>query len=55
MNHDEISITTAASRLGVNRATVWRWIKNGQLAAKRVGPKIIRVNTADVDRLVTPA
>lgn len=54
--HDDIwiSITVAAQRLGVNRATVWRWTKNGQLSAIRLGPKMIRVLAADLDRLATP-
>lgn len=27
----------AAKELGVNRITVWRWIKNGRFAIQRIG------------------
>ena len=29
----------AARLLGINRITIWRWVKNGKLNAQRIGEK----------------
>lgn len=44
-----LSITQAAERAGVSRDTIRRRIADGTLPAYRVGPKLIRVDAADVD------
>lgn len=42
----------AARALGVSLATLDRWIGRGVIRANRVGPKIIRVPTAEVVRVL---
>ncbi len=51
---DFITVAEAAKRLHVSHPTVWRWIKSGRLPASRVGPKSIRIRSADLERLVQP-
>lgn len=36
--------------LGVHRVTVRRWVGQGILKGKRVGPRNIRIHRAEVDR-----
>lgn len=49
-----LDIVAAADRLGVSTKTIRRMIARGELPAYRVGSKIIRLETADVDRLLRP-
>lgn len=49
-----ISITQAAALLGVSTRTIRRWIAAGELPATRIGPKLLRIHTEDIDRLGTP-
>lgn len=44
-----LSIAQAAERAGVSPDTIRRRIADGTLPAYRVGPKLIRVDAADVD------
>jgi len=44
----------AAETLKVSQITVSRWIKQGRLAASRVGPRAIRIRRSDLDAVVTP-
>jgi excisionase family DNA binding protein len=37
------SVAEVAQLLGVSRTTVWRWIRAGQLPARRIGPRTLRV------------
>lgn len=46
-----LSIDAAADHLGVNPRTIRRRIADGSLPAYRIGPKILRIDPADVDRL----
>jgi excisionase family DNA binding protein len=46
-----ISINQAADRLGVNPRTIRRMVSRGQLTAYRVGNKIVRLDSDDVDAL----
>lgn len=43
-----------ATHARVDRSTVYRWIRTGQLRAVRVGPRAIRVRAEDLDELLTP-
>ena len=47
-----IDVRATALRLGVSPQTVRRMISRGALAAFRVGPKLIRLDSDEVDRLV---
>jgi excisionase family DNA binding protein len=44
-----LSPQEAAWLLGVAPWTVRAWIRDGRLKAVRLGPKMIRINRADVD------
>ena len=48
------TIQEAADYLSVNRETVRRMIARGELKAHRVGPRLIRIDPADVMRLRRP-
>jgi excisionase family DNA binding protein len=40
----------AAAYLGIGKSTVLRYIREGRLEAKRVGPKLLRFETGALDR-----
>lgn len=42
-----------ATRLGVDRTTVWRWIKDGKLPAFRPGRNVTRISEVDLDAFIT--
>lgn len=44
----------AADYCGVDYRTILRWIAAGYLNATRVGPKLIKVDVAQLDNLMTP-
>jgi excisionase family DNA binding protein len=48
------SLAQAAARTDVSVKTLRRRISAGQLTAYRYGPKIIRLDPRDVDRLMRP-
>src|SRR5205807_2315619 len=50
-----LSLKEAASELGVSKVTVQRWIKQGRLAAQRVGPRKLRILQSDLATVVAPA
>jgi excisionase family DNA binding protein len=47
-----IAIAAAAKRDGVSTKTIRRYIAAGLLTAYRVGPRLIRVDLAEVDALL---
>ena len=47
------SVGDAAARVGVSTKTVRRWIASGQLAGYRMGPRLLRVDPDDLDRMLT--
>ena len=49
-----IGLTEAAERCGVHYRTVRRWIATGKLNAVRVGPKLLKVDAADLDAIMHP-
>ncbi|MFK5584338.1 excisionase family DNA-binding protein [Serinicoccus sp. LYQ131] len=46
------SLTEASQRTGLSTRTLRRRIAEGQLPAYRTGPRILRLDTEDVDRLM---
>ncbi len=51
-NRDYETLREAADRLGVSDRTLRRRIADGDLMAYRLGKRLIRVRTADVDALL---
>ena len=49
-----ISVTEAAERLGVNYRTIRRWIAAGHIDAVRVGPRLLKIDAAQLDRVMSP-
>ncbi len=47
------SVGDAAARVGVSTKTVRRWIASGQLAGYRMGPRLLRVDPDEFDRMLT--
>lgn len=50
----ELSVAEAAARHGVDHKTIRRAIARGDLAARRIGPRLIRIRVADLDAWGTP-
>lgn len=46
------TVAETAERLKCSTKTVRRYIADGRLTAYRVGPKMLRVDQADVDQLL---
>ena len=54
-SHPEmISVTEAAGRLGVNYRTIRRWIAVGRIDAVRVGPRLLKIDAAQLERVMSP-
>jgi excisionase family DNA binding protein len=49
-----LTLAEAADTLGVHPRTVRRMIARGDLAAVRIGPRLLRVRAADVEALGRP-
>jgi len=49
-----LPIKSAAERANVHPNTIRNLIKSGRLSAVRIGSKIIRVHSTDLDALFTP-
>jgi excisionase family DNA binding protein len=47
-----ISITDAAAYADVSPRTIRRWIATGRLPGYRVGPRLVKVDLADLDAVV---
>ena len=45
------SILDAATRVGVSTKTVRRWISTGHLHGYRMGPRLLRVDPDELDRM----
>jgi excisionase family DNA binding protein len=48
------SIAAVADALGCSTRTVRRYISDGRLTGYRMGPRLIRVDMAEVDALLSP-
>jgi excisionase family DNA binding protein len=49
-----VSIVAAAAELGVSTKTIRRRIADGSLTAYRIGPRVIRVDLAEMESLLRP-
>ena len=49
-----LNIVEAADRLGCNERTIRRYVADGRLRAWRLGPRMVRIERAEVDALLTP-
>ncbi|MDQ1306118.1 MAG: hypothetical protein QG671_1950 [Actinomycetota bacterium] len=49
-----IGLQEAADRCGVCYRTIRRYVASGRLNAVRVGPRLLKVNAADVEALKLP-
>ncbi|UOG22160.1 helix-turn-helix domain-containing protein [Gordonia amicalis] len=54
MGQKFLSVEQAGQIVGVSGRTIRRWVASGQLTGYRVGPKLLRVSAAELDRLATP-
>jgi excisionase family DNA binding protein len=48
------SISGAAEYAGVSTRTIRRYIAAGRLTGYRIGPRLIKINLAEVDALLSP-
>lgn len=48
-----LSISEAAEQRGLSDSTIRRLISRGELRAYRIGPRLIRIDPADLDALFT--
>jgi excisionase family DNA binding protein len=46
-----ISMTEAAGRLDISTRTLRRYIAAGRLTAYRIGPRLIKIDAAELDQL----
>ena len=53
-DNELLTIAEAAKTLKVSTVTIHRWLKQGRLTAYRVGPRAIRIDRAELSRLLTP-
>jgi len=49
-----ISLTEAADRLGVHVRTLRRYIAQGRITGHRVGPRLVKLDVAEVDNFARP-
>jgi len=47
-----MTIPEVARRLGVCRATVWRWVNSGRLPGSKVGPNTWRFSEANIQEFL---
>ena len=49
-----ISLAEGARRARVHQRTLRRWIDDGIIAGYYVGPRVLRVDPAEIDSILTP-
>ncbi len=52
MTDDYISTKQAAEKYNIAQVTVRKWLLEGRLKGKKVGPKLWRVSEAELDRFI---
>ena len=48
------TVLSAAAYAEVSERTIRRWIETGLLAAKRTATRRVRIDRADLDRIIAP-
>jgi len=48
------SVTQAAAHVGVTAKTIRAYIERGLLTGYRVGPRLVRIDQAELDALIRP-
>lgn len=54
-DHPLLTIPDVAARLNVSERTVRAWIAAGRLAVVRLGPRCVRIEPDEVERMVEEA
>ena len=54
MSSSKIPLSVGAERLGVSGRTLRRYIAQGRLHAYKVGPRMIRVDSDELEALLKP-
>lgn len=49
-----IGLPEAAERCGVHYRTIRRWVATGRLDAVRVGPRLLKIDAAQLETLMQP-
>lgn len=49
-----MTVRQAAQHFNASERTIRRWISKGDLVAHRVGPRFIRIEVGDLERLARP-
>jgi excisionase family DNA binding protein len=49
-----VTVAEAADRLAVSEKSIRRWVSSGRLRAYRTGPRLLRIDPADLDALSLP-
>ena len=47
-----LTVPQAAEYLQVSDRTIWRYIEIGQIEAKRLGPRMVRISKAAIEALI---
>ncbi|MGQ9532540.1 MAG: helix-turn-helix domain-containing protein [Desulfotomaculales bacterium] len=55
MKKEWLTVQEAADHLGVARATVYKWAKEGRLPIYKLGERVARIRMADLQRLLVRA
>lgn len=48
------SVASGAAYANVSQRTIRRWIADGRLRAYRAGSRLVRIDRAELDRLIRP-
>ncbi|GAB3242769.1 excisionase family DNA-binding protein [Mycolicibacterium hippocampi] len=49
-----LGVVDAAKYANVAECTIRRWIREGRLKANRIGPKLIQIDKAELDKIIEP-
>ncbi|HEY9311742.1 helix-turn-helix domain-containing protein [Williamsia sp.] len=49
-----LSVDQAAEELGVSSKSIRRWISGGRLTARRAGPRLIRIDRREIEKMMSP-